>query len=289
VRSPFLLDGPACISFSGGRTSAYMLWLVLDANGGLPDDASVIFANTGREAEVTLQFVAEVARRWAVPIRWAEYRPGFKFAEVDLATASRAGEPFEALIRDKGLYLPNPVQRFCTAELKIKTAERMLRADGWTEWDSLLGMRADEPSRVAKIRAMPIIKDSPGVERRVPLAEASITKADVRDFWATQPFDLGLPIDFDGTTIDGNCDGCFLKPPYQRRTATPTAAWRTSRRASKTCSTPTRKQSTASAETEDEDIAVHDVVVPHLHERPDRSCQAGDSQGLSSGRLVRHD
>jgi 3'-phosphoadenosine 5'-phosphosulfate sulfotransferase (PAPS reductase)/FAD synthetase len=216
VRSPFLLDGPACISFSGGRTSAYMLWLVLDANGGLPDDASVIFANTGREAEVTLQFVAEVARRWAVPIRWAEYRPGFKFAEVDLATASRAGEPFEALIRDKGLYLPNPVQRFCTAELKIKTAERMLRADGWTEWDSLLGMRADEPSRVAKIRAMPIIKDSPGVERRVPLAEASITKADVRDFWATQPFDLGLPIDFDGTTIDGNCDGCFLKPPYQR-------------------------------------------------------------------------
>jgi 3'-phosphoadenosine 5'-phosphosulfate sulfotransferase (PAPS reductase)/FAD synthetase len=216
MRDPFKIDGPTCISFSGGRTSAYMLWLVLQANGGLPAEAAVIFTNTGRDAEATLQFVVEVSRHWSVPIRWAEFRPGFTFAEVDYATASREGEPFEALIRDKGLYLPNPAQRFCTAELKIKTAERMLRSEGWTEWDSMLGMRADEPARVAKIRAMPIIEDSPGVERCVPLADAGITKAHVRDFWRTQPFDLGLPIDYDGTTIDGNCDGCFLKPAFQR-------------------------------------------------------------------------
>jgi 3'-phosphoadenosine 5'-phosphosulfate sulfotransferase (PAPS reductase)/FAD synthetase len=111
------------------------------------------------------------------------------------------------------------VERFCTVELKIRTAERLLRSEGWTEWDSMLGMRADEPIRVAKIRAAPILKESPGVERCVPLADAGITKAHVRDFWSAQPFDLGLPIDYDGATIDGNCDGCFLKSPWQRVSA----------------------------------------------------------------------
>jgi 3'-phosphoadenosine 5'-phosphosulfate sulfotransferase (PAPS reductase)/FAD synthetase len=219
ARDSFKIDGPTCINFSGGRTSAYMLWRVLQSNGGLPSDAEVVFANTGREAEETLVFVVEVAKRWGTRIRWAEFRSGFTFAEVSFDTASRQGEPFEALIRDKGLYLPNPVERFCTVELKVLTAERMLRADGWSEWDSMLGMRADEPTRVAKIRANPVMKESPGVERCAPLADAGITKADVRDFWSKQPFDLALPIDYDGTTIDGNCDGCFLKSPHQRVSA----------------------------------------------------------------------
>jgi hypothetical protein len=50
-RNPFLIDEPTVISFSGGRTSAYMLWRVLEANGGLPEDAIVCFANTGKEEE----------------------------------------------------------------------------------------------------------------------------------------------------------------------------------------------------------------------------------------------
>lgn len=219
VRDPFKIDGPACLSISGGRTSAYMLWRVLEANGGLPSECPVVFQNTGREVEATLQFIADIAREWSVPIRWVEYRPGFSFEEVTFTTASRLGEPFEALIHDKGLYLPNPVERFCTVELKIRTVERMLRAEGWKEWDSLLGFRADEPSRVAKIRANPVMKESPGVERCVPLADAGIAKSNIRDFWASQSFDLALPIDYDGTTIDGNCDGCFLKSPALRVSA----------------------------------------------------------------------
>jgi hypothetical protein len=48
------------VSFSGGRTSAYMLWRALQAYGGkLPDDHVVAFANTGKEREETLRFVHE--------------------------------------------------------------------------------------------------------------------------------------------------------------------------------------------------------------------------------------
>ena len=46
---PFKINGPALISFSGGRTSAYLLYRIVEAyQGDLPDDIFVTFANTGK-------------------------------------------------------------------------------------------------------------------------------------------------------------------------------------------------------------------------------------------------
>jgi 3'-phosphoadenosine 5'-phosphosulfate sulfotransferase (PAPS reductase)/FAD synthetase len=213
MRDPFKIDGPTCISFSGGRTSAYMLWRVLQSNGGLPAEAIVCFANTGKEEEATLRFVRDCGERWGVPITWVEYRPDAPgFMVVDFATASRNGEPFEALIVKRN-YLPNPVARFCTVELKILTIERHLKAKGWDDWDSLVGVRADEPRRVAKMRADPKGGRGSG-SRALPLADAGIGAADVGDFWKSQAFDLGLP-NRNGVTMHGNCDLCFLKGASQ--------------------------------------------------------------------------
>ena len=101
VEMVYRIPGPALISFSGGRTSAYMLHQILQAYGGtLPDDVVVAFANTGKEREETLEFVRECADHWSVPVRWVEWRNNEKgFEEVTFETASRNGEPFADLIR----------------------------------------------------------------------------------------------------------------------------------------------------------------------------------------------
>lgn len=215
----FRVDGPTVISFSGGRTSGLLLWMALQAGGGtLPPDAVVMFANTGREDEATLRFVRECGDRWCVPITWVEWRDDEAgYAVVDFDTASRDGEPFEALIR-KRQYLPNPVTRFCTSELKIRAMGRHLRSLGWYEgegWDTMLGIRADEPRRVAKIRARGRSTESAKETMCLPLVEAGIGAADVAAFWRAQPFDLQLP-NIGGRTMHGNCDLCFLKPVAQR-------------------------------------------------------------------------
>lgn len=199
-----LPEGNVQIAFSGGRTSAYMLHRILEANGELPDRVEVTFQNTGREMAETLDFVAEVGRRWGVMIVWLEYRADAPLFEVvGYQGASRNGEPFDAMI-DKKQYLPNQQSRFCTAELKIRTAKRYLRSLGWDHWTNCVGLRADEPHRLNK----PPPKDRWTVW--TPLADANVSRHDVAAFWKSQPFDLRLP-NVRGNCWLGNCDGCFLK------------------------------------------------------------------------------
>jgi len=210
MSDPFKIDSPTCISFSGGRTSAYMLWRVIQSNGGLPDEARVCFANTGKEDEATLRFVDRCAQEWEIPITWVEYinadETKDRFRVVDFETASRNGEPFEAIIRKRN-YLPNPVSRFCTVELKVRTIHRYLKSIGWTEWESMLGIRADEQRRLAKIGQQDYGKHE---EKIAPLGRVGITKEMVGEFWKAMPFDLELP-NMNGVTMHGNCDLCYLK------------------------------------------------------------------------------
>lgn len=202
---PFKIDGPALVSFSGGRTSAYMLWRILQAHSGtLPADVVVAFANTGKEREETLRFVHECGTRWSVPVQWVEWRPmPQRYETVDLNSASRNGEPFEGLIELRGR-LPNPRQRFCSRELKVEPINALCRSLGWDRWANVIGLRHDEGHRCLKKYAE---NETGGHRWRnvLPLDKGRITKRDVLAFWAEQPFDLGL------RGYEGNCDLCFLK------------------------------------------------------------------------------
>lgn len=203
MSEPYLITGPALISFSGGRTSAYMLHEILRAHGGkLPDDVVVAFANTGKEREETLRFVHECGSRWGVRIHWIEWRPGDKFEEVGFNSAARAGEPFEALISAKHT-IPNSFMRFCTEDLKVTAIRGFVRSLGWDHCINPVGLRRDEGKRVLKQLARN------GTDLlwtvRCPLYDAGVTRDDVMDFWSRQDFDLALQ------PWEGNCDLCFMK------------------------------------------------------------------------------
>lgn len=211
MHDAFKITGQTCISFSGGRTSAYLLWRVLQAHGGkLPEEAQVLFCNTGMEEEATLRFVRDCGLHWGVPIVWLEYGGSGDWVECDFDTAARNGEPFEALIAQRNGMLPNQVTRYCSSELKTRTMHRYLRWFGWTFWDTFIGIRADEPRRVAKFRANPH-PETKSEEISMPLADTAITKHVVSTFWRSMPFDLELP-NVGGITPAGNCSLCFLKP-----------------------------------------------------------------------------
>ena len=200
------------INFSGGRSSAYLLYHVLDAHDGqLPDRTIAAFANTGIERAETYEFVRECETRWGVDIVWLEYHydqlasggrkePRRTYKQVDYGCAARNGEPFREMIA-AGSWLPNSVHRKCTAELKISTIDRYCSRElGWkkTQRIGVLGIRYDEPRRWGKA----LYEER---QTEYPMVNAQVTKEDVAAFWAAQPFDLGIP------SWQGNCTLCFMK------------------------------------------------------------------------------
>lgn len=225
-RNAFKIDCPTAITVSAGRSSGLMLRMTLDRNGGLPPGAIPMFCNTGKEDEASLRFVRDMAINWSVPIVWLEYVSGIEFAGsfvrtaheptfkiVTFETASRNGEPFKAIIDKRNGILPNPVARYCSSEMKTRTMHRYLRSIGIEEWDTFLGIRADEPIRVAKFRANPH-PETKDETVRLPLADTDITAHVVGEWWRNNSFDLALP-NVNGKTMHGNCDLCMLKPAHQ--------------------------------------------------------------------------
>lgn len=209
--NPYTLpEGNVAIAFSGGRTSAYMLHQIIQANGlDTMNSGRVVvsFQNTGREMPETLDFVQECGERWGVRIVWLEYRNEEpRYEVVSHNSASRNGEPFEAIIERRG-FLPNRVNRFCSIEMKVHTSRRYLVDQGWRNWTVATGIRADEPKRhkghLERVKGTRTFSWQ-------PLVPAGVTKGDVALFWRRQPFDLRLP-NVEGNCWLGNCDGCFLK------------------------------------------------------------------------------
>lgn len=197
-----------CISFSGGETSAYMTWLILNSPlRDAYDEVAVVFANTGQELDETLEFVQRCDEAFGFGVVWVEsvihhnQRRGPSAKVVSYETASRmhdADGPFEQMIKKYGI--PNSKFKHCTRSLKQVPIEAYLRdVRGWgRDYDLAIGIRGDEVDRVSP-RAQ---------ERRIKYPLVSpypTTKPQVNAWWEAQPFRLRIK------GYQGNCAWCWKK------------------------------------------------------------------------------
>jgi hypothetical protein len=186
------------VSFSGGETSAYMINYI--KKNLSYDRIEYVFANTGLEHEKTLEFVQKVADYHQIKVHWIEsvIYPGRKSAGyklVDFESASRKGEPFEAMIQKYGI--PNRDFPHCTRVLKGDSMRSFTR--DYLRWKNnhfAIGIRADEWDRAStnakKLRLI------------YPLID-SVTKPMINQYWDKMPFRLEIP------GYIGNCVGCWKK------------------------------------------------------------------------------
>lgn len=190
------------ISFSGGRTSAFMTnWII--ANLQDKYEMIVVFANTGKEREETLEFVKECSDKWGWNVVWVEaivnqeLGKGNRARVVNFETASRNGEPFEAVIQKFGL--PNQNNPSCSRDLKKVVINAYLKSIGWRKFFTAIGIRADETGRIN----WAVAKKERLIYPLVTMVRT--TKSDINKFWSQQTFDLRLK------SYEGNCDLCWKK------------------------------------------------------------------------------
>lgn len=207
------------VSFSGGRTSAYMLYWIFNIWDKREEfEIIVVFANTGKETSGTLVFVNKCSWMWGIPIIWVEAthkdengkphsKRGWKVKHrvVDYFTAARAQRkikggytetPFEEMISVLGI--PSTNAPFCSKQLKKAAIESYAKSIGWKDYYIAIGLRTDEKKRInAKFKEQKILYPF--------IFESPQNKASINDWWSKNDFDLENDIDL------GNCDQCWKK------------------------------------------------------------------------------
>ena len=192
---------PLLIMISGGRTSAYMAHL---CKQHLSDTRELIyiFVNTAQEDADTYRYLSDVDKNFNLNVVWLEavihdkLGQGITHKVVTYETASRNGEPFEAMIEKHGI--PNNATPFCTSKLKLAPVDSYLREQGLTGIERAIGIREDENRRVSKSATKDHII--------YPLIDMwPCDKQDVLDFWSEYEWDLQIP------EWRGNCVTCLKK------------------------------------------------------------------------------
>ncbi|KMJ44693.1 hypothetical protein AB204_13030 [Xenorhabdus khoisanae] len=189
------------VSFSGGRTSAYLVYL-MEQRRKQGEDVRYVFMDTGAEHPATYRFVREVVKFWDIPlvVLQADINPqlgasnGYIVWEPgDIQTRMPVLKPFTDMVKKYGT--PYIGGSFCTDRLKLRPFNAYCNDHfGRGNYHTWIGIRADEPRRLTRKDSVSYLADISGVDKR-----------DVLDWWADQPFNLLIPEHL------GNCVFCIKK------------------------------------------------------------------------------
>lgn len=157
------------ISFSGGRTSAHLVYLAEDArrHGA---DIRYVFMDTGAEHPKTYEFIREVVKRWKINLVCLRVQVNPELGEANsykIIHIDDIGPDLQPWIDITKKYgTPYFGGAFCTRTMKIEVCERYIadHCPGAVTW---MGIRADEPRRIWGERLYPLL-------RRMGFSELSV-------------------------------------------------------------------------------------------------------------------
>ncbi|YCI30852.1 phosphoadenosine phosphosulfate reductase family protein [Erwinia sp. PK3-005] len=186
------------VSFSGGRTSAYLVHLMRQRN----PNAKFIFMDTGCEHPMTYRFIREVVKFWEIDLTILQVAINPELGQPnsytiwepkDIQTRMPVLKPFIDMVKKYGT--PYVGGAFCTDRLKLvpftKYCDDHFGKGNYTTW---IGIRADEPRR---------LKQKAGLRYLAELSD--FDKGDILAWWKQQPFNLLIPEHL------GNCIFCIKK------------------------------------------------------------------------------
>ena len=200
------------VSFSGGRTSAYLCHLMKEKHG---DDVDFVYCDTGAEHPETYEFLRKCNDHFDLNLTCIrvdinpELGKGNSFKVIDIDDCKQDLQPFKEMMNKYGT--PYIHGAFCTDRMKTdpykKYCDDKYGNDNYTTW---LGMRIDEQRRLKHLESKQInFIDLEDPKKKINiryLAEVSdFEKQDVLDWWSEMPFDLGIPEPL------GNCVFCIKK------------------------------------------------------------------------------
>lgn len=200
------------ISFSGGRTSAYLCYLALERFGR--DNCKFIYCDTGAEHPKTYEFIRKVNDLLKLDLICLKtvFNPvlgeGNSYQVVDVNDLKYDLSAFSAMMAKYGT--PYLHGAFCTGFLKTNPFKDYCK-DSIGDCTKWLGIRIDEPKRLKEMRAqqLEMFDENDKIAKFRYLAEISdFEKQDVLGFWKSMPFDLELQGD-----ILGNCMFCIKRGP----------------------------------------------------------------------------
>lgn len=186
------------VSFSGGRTSAYLCKLMIELFGR--DSVTFIYMDTGAEHPKTYDFIRKVNSEFELNLVClrTQFNPELGEANsydiVDIDSIGPDYKPWIDMLSKYGTPY-NPGGAFCTDRMKLvpftKYCNDRFGRKNYTTW---LGIRTDEPKR---------LKPKDGYRFLAEISE--FEKIDILDWWDNQQFNLEIPEHL------GNCVFCIKK------------------------------------------------------------------------------
>lgn len=188
------------VSFSGGRTSAYLCKVMIDNFGR--DNVDFIYMDTGAEHPKTYDFIRKVNSHFNLNLtclRGDFNQPlgkGHKYKVVSTDEIGPDLDPYRQMVMKYGT--PTVASGWCTSRMKEETHDKYCNEKyGKENYETWLGIRIDEPKRLGGIG------NNKNIRYMAEITDAE--KEDVLSFWSKMPFDLDIP------EWLGNCVFCFKK------------------------------------------------------------------------------